>query len=454
MADTRAAAGGGRVEDLEAERDRLRERVVELEARPDRRRRTRKVFAALFTALSILAFAAVVPAAWARRTLLETDRYVEVVAPLPEDPAIREYLSRTITDAVFEALSVEERVSDALADRAPRLAFFAGPLTNGVRGFVRDRVHGIVSSEAFATYWTEVNRFVHGQIVLALEGQSSLVTTDGKVVLNLLPMVNEALRRISGIASELIGRDLRLPEVTSEEVPAKVIPRLEATLGVDLPDRFGTIVVYDGNEVATMQRAVDALGRWVVLVALGFLVFAGVALWLSPSKRRTLVQLLAAALVVLVLERRFAITAADRIVGEAREENREAARVVVDQMLGTLLGYTGWLALIALLVLSIPLVTGPYRWAVRLRTWARDVGTAAVGKTTEGPSPGVGVWISVHRDASMLIGAALAALVFFVANLSFAGAIVLTLLFAAYELLVLRIAAGVHGRRAANARPA
>jgi hypothetical protein len=454
MADTRAAAGGGRVEDLEAERDRLRQRVVELEARPGRRRRTRRVFAALFTALAILAFAAVVPAAWARRTLLETDRYVEVVAPLPEDPAIREYLSRTITDAVFEALSVEERVGDALAERAPRLAFFAGPLTNGVRGFVRDRVHGIVSSEAFATYWTEVNRFVHEQIVLALEGQSSLVTTDGRVVLNLLPMVNEALRRISGIVSELIGRDLRLPEVTSEEVPAKVIPRLEAALGVDLPDRFGTIVVYDGNEVATMQRAVDALGRWVVLVALGFLVLAGVALRLSRSKRRTLVQLLAAAVVVLVLERRFAITAADRIVGEAREENREAARVVVDQVLGTLLGYTGWLALIALLVLSIALVTGPYRWAVRLRTWARDVGTAAVGNATEGPSPGVGVWISVHRDASMLIGAALAVSVFFVANLSFAGAIVLTLVFAAFELLVLRIAAGVHGRQTAGARPA
>jgi hypothetical protein len=156
----------------------------------------------------------------------------------------------------------------------------------------------------------------------------------------------------------------------------------------------------------------------------------------------------------LVLERRFAITAADRIVGEAREENREAARVVVDQVLGTLLGYTGWLALIALLVLSIALVTGPYRWAVRLRTWARDVGTAAAGNPTEGPSPGVGAWISVHRDASMLIGAALAALVFSVANLSFAGALVLTLLFAAYELLVLRIAARVHGRQTAGARPA
>ena len=451
MADTRAATGGDHAEDLAAERDRLRRRVEELEAKPHRRRRTRRILAALFTALAIIAFAVGVPAAWARRTVLDTDRYVEVVGPLAEDPAMREYLSRTVTSAVFEALSVEERVSDALAERAPRLAFFAGPLTNGVRGFVEGRVRGIVSSEAFATYWTEVNRFVHEQIVLVLEGESSILTTDGRVVLNLLPVVNEALRRISDIASELIGRELSLPPVTPEAVPAEVIPRLEAALGVDLPDRFGTIVVYDGNDIAAVQRAVDTFGRWVVLVALAFLVSAGVALWLSPSKRRTLVQLLAAALVVLVLERRFAIAAADRIVGEAREENREAARAVVDQVLGTLLGYTGWLGLIALLVLSIALVTGPYGWAVRLRSWARDVGIAVFGLVREGPSSGVGVSIAAHRDALMLVGAVLGALVLFVVNLSLAGAVVVTLLVAAYELLVYRIAANVGGRPAVGA---
>src|SRR5918992_999879 len=121
MADTRTATGGDHAEDLEAERDRLRRRVEELEARPRRRGRTRRILASLLTALAIVAFAAAVPAAWARRTLLETDRYVEVVGPLPQDPAIRDYLSRTVTSAVFEALSVEERLSDALAERAPRL---------------------------------------------------------------------------------------------------------------------------------------------------------------------------------------------------------------------------------------------------------------------------------------------------------------------------------------------
>ena len=449
MADTRTTDGSDGIEDVEAERDRLRRRVEDLEARPQRRRRTRRVLAALFVALAVLAFAIGVPAAWARRTLLETDRYVAVVSPLPEDPAVQEYLARTVTTSVFDALTVEERVRDALTERAPRLTFLAGPLTDGVRGFVQDRVRGIVASEGFATYWTSVNRFVHEQLILALEGESRIVTTEGRVVLNLLPIVNEALRRVSGIVSELIGRDLELPEVTADQVPAEAIPRLESALGIELPDRFGTIVVYDGNEVAAVQRAVNAFGRGVVLVALAFLIFAGVALWLSPSKRRTLVQLLAGALVMLVVERRFAIAAADRIVGEAQEPNREAARVVVDQVLGSLLTYTGWLVAIALLVLVVALVTGPYRWAVGLRARTREIGRALSGGLGTAPPPAVATWVSAHRDALMLGGAAVGALILFMVNLSLVGAIVTTLLVALYELVVYRGAAAVRERTAA-----
>jgi hypothetical protein len=450
MAETRTASGEPS-KDLEAERDRLRRRVEELEARPQRRRRVRRVAAALFVVLSIVAFAAAVPAAWARRTVLETDRYVAVVAPLPEDPAVREYLSRTITTSIFDALSVEERLREALSERAPRLTFLAGPLANGVRGFVQDRVEGIVSSEGFATYWADANRFVHEQLVLALEGEGSVVVTDGKVVLNLLPIVNEAFRSISGTVSELIGRDITLPEVTGDQVPAEAITRLETALDVDLPERFGTVVVYDGNEIAAVQRAINAFARGVVLAVLAFLLFGGLALWLSPSKRRTLVQLTTAALVVLVVERRLAIVAADRIVGQARDENREAARAVVDQVLGSLLEYTGWLALILASVLLIALLTGPYGWALRLRAWTRDLGATASGAVREGPSPAVAAWTSAHRDALMLGVAGLLVAILLLVDLSIGGLVVVIALGVALELLIHRIAAAVRGGAALSA---
>jgi hypothetical protein len=454
--EIRSGPGGQRVGELEAEADALRRRVRELEAKPERRRTTRRVVAAVLVVLAALAFAIAVPAAWARRTLFDTDRYVALVEPLPRDPAIQEYLTRTITTAVFDALSVEERLTDALADRAPRLTFLAGPLTNGVRGFVQDRTQDVVSSEVFATYWTEANRFVHEQLVAAIRGEEGVLTTpDGKVVLDLIPIVNEVLVRIGGIASELIGRELTLPEVTPDQLATEVIPRLEAALGRDLPDGFGRIVIYDGNEVAAVQRAFGVFERGVILAVAAFVLLSVGAFWASRSKRRTLLQIAGAALLLLVLERRFAIAAADGLVDEAKEENRAAADVIVDRVLGSVLSYTGWILAITIVIILAVSLTGPYPWAVRFRGWVRDVGAAITRAADPDPTSGLAVWIAAHRNGLMLGGAALAIVVLLIGDLTIGATIAVALILAAYSFVVYRVATSGHtgGSVAASADP-
>ena len=402
---------------------------------------TRRIVTPMLVVLAMVIFAAAVPGTWARRTLLDTDRYVAVVGPLAQEPAVQHYLSATITAAVFDALSVEDRLSMVLTQRAERLAFLAGPITDSVRGFVQEKVQGLVSSDAFAEYWTQANRSVHGQLVAALKGEGgTLVTENGQVVLNLLPIVNEALRQVSNVATELTGRDVSLPEVTVEELPSQVIPQLETALGVDLPDRFGTIVIYDGDELATVQRAVDVFARGVVLFALLFLVFAAAAIGLSTRRRRTIVQLSAALALVLVLERRFAIAAASRVVDQAREENRSAARAVVDLVLGSLLTYTAWLLAIAVVALIVASVTAPYPWAVRMRAWVRGLGLAAAGAFRQGTRPREAAWVGTHRDALMLSGAAVGVVILLLADLTIGGILLVALLLGIYELLVYRVA--------------
>ena len=118
---------------LRRERDRLR---AELDAtRRDRNTRRRRVLSGIVVLLSVLTFAAAVPGAWAKRTVLDTDRYVATVSPLASDSAIQEYIARTVTMQVFQALDVEQRLSDVLSERNERLAFLAGPITNAVQGF-------------------------------------------------------------------------------------------------------------------------------------------------------------------------------------------------------------------------------------------------------------------------------------------------------------------------------
>src|SRR3990172_11562290 len=147
---------GSDVDDLRAERDRLQDRVERLEG--VKRRRLRAVAAVVAVIVAVVSFSAALPGAWARRTIADTDTYVSVVGPLASDPAVQEALARQITTAVFEALDVQSKLTEALAERAPQLVFLAGPITSSVEGFVQDQGQAILASEQFQQFWNEANR--------------------------------------------------------------------------------------------------------------------------------------------------------------------------------------------------------------------------------------------------------------------------------------------------------
>jgi hypothetical protein len=404
------------------------------EAGPAKRRRPRRIATVILLVFAVLLFTLAVPGAWVRRTLSDTDRYVAMVAPLS--------LARVVTNQVFDALGVEERLNAALAERAPNLVFLAGPIADAVHGFVAEKVQAIFASEGFSAYWEQANRFVHTQLIAALRGEGdALVISDGRVVLSLLPLVNQGLQAVSSVMTDLLGRPIDLPEVTGEEVPIEAVARIEQALGVDLPDRFGTITVYDSEELAAVQDAVDLAGRLITLIVVLFVLASAGALWMSTRRRRTLVQLTTALTVVLVIERRFAIAAANRVVDGANPENRDAAKAVVDQVLGTLLRFTGWLLVLAVLALVVALLTGPYPWAVRLRGWVRDIAAAVTGAVGRGEGVPAAAWISGHRDALMIGGAGVFVLVFLVANLTLGWFLLVALLLGAFELMVYRVGA-------------
>jgi hypothetical protein len=436
----------GDVDRIKAERDELERRVEQLQDRPARRRRIARVISTILVILSVLLFAVAVPATWAKRTLLDTDRYVATVAPLPTDPAVQGYLARTVTQQVFVALDVEQRLSLVLKERAPRLTFLAGPISNGVKGFVQGKLQAIFASEAFATYWEQANRFVHAQFIAVLEGGGeTLQVENGKVVLSLLPLVNQGLQSVSDIVSDLVGRSVTLPTLTGGEVPTEAIGRLESALGIDLPDSFGTIVVYDAAGLAAVQDAIDLASRVIVVLVVLFVVLASIALWLSPRKRRTLIQLAAALAVMLVIERRFAIAQGNALVESAKPENQAAARAVIDQVIGSLLRYTGWLLAVAIVVLLVALLTGPYPWSVRLRGWAADLGRISTGAVRGRDLGGPPAWVAGHRDVMLLGGAAVAIALLLLIDLSLVGFLVLTIMVAAYALLVYRLGAATPG---------
>ena len=357
-------------EQLRAERDALEKRVEQLEDRPAKRRKTRAVFTAILLVLSILCFTIAVPGLWARRTVFNTDQYVATVAPLAGDPAVQEYLARTITEEAFTALDVQSRLQQVLQERDARLAFLAGPLADGLKGVVQSQLQNLFASDQFQQLWSSLNRTVQAQIVAVLANKSSTFQiVNDAVVLNVLPLINEALQSISGTISDLIGHQVTLPTITGDEVPSQALSALQSALGVTLPSDFGSIVIFRSSSLTTIQDIVQLAQRAVVLLGFLFLLFAAIALWVSPHRRRTLLQLSVAALAIMIIERRLAIWQSNSLVTKAVPENQAAVRSVVDRILGSLLMYTAWFLAIAVIVIVIALITGPYPWAVKMRGW-------------------------------------------------------------------------------------
>ena len=381
------------LERVKAERQELEARVETLEARPEKRRRLRRIFTPILVALSIVVFTVTVPAAWGARTVLNTDRYVATVAPLADDPAVQASIASRLTDQVFSALDVEGTLSDALSGLGERATVLAAPLTTAIRGFVQDQVLKVVQSDAFRTFWVEANRFVHTQVLAILEGESDTVSVvEGKVLLNLLPLVNLALGSIQEVASDLVGRDVTLPQITQGEVPSAAIAKLEQSLGIDLPDDYGQIAVYDSQNLEALQQTLYTFERLLVflLILIPFLVAA--SLLVSTRRRRTLIQLTAGAAVGLVVIRRIAIILRDDLFERVDTERFPSVRVLTNELMDSLFRYTGILLAIVLLTALIALVTGPYPWAVTARGWVRDgargIAAAFSGERLAGHGPG------------------------------------------------------------------
>ena len=432
------------LERVRAERDALRAKLHGSEPAGDRRaggRRWRSVSTVILVLLSGLLIAVTLTVGWAHRFVLDTDKWVETVAPIGDDPEITDAIAARATQELFQVIDVQAIAAEALPDRA---AVLSVPLSGAVSDYVGDQVQAVLRSDAFARIWAEANRFAHARAVAVLRNESEIVdATGGRVTLNLLPLINDALARIETRAADLLGRDIDIPEISSGELPESARAKLEDALGRDLPEDFGEVVVFESDKLAAAQDAVALFDKLYV----GFLVVTplliAVALWLSRNRRRSLMQIAMVAFVAMVLIRRLVITGQQAVVDAVRPENRGAARALVDHVftnfftVGTLILW----ALAAIVVIAY--LAGPAPLAVRFRSLVRSA-TAAVSRsaTTRADDEQTRQWVGTHRDALQIGGAVLAVLLLLIFSFNWLTFLLVVALLALYEVVISRIASG------------
>jgi hypothetical protein len=358
------------LERLRDERDELLARLAVLERTAAGRGRAwpraRRGIVAVLVVVGIACSTAATAGWWVRRNVADTDRWVERVGTLPDDPAVQAAIGDWLGDRVVELVDPRALFVEVLPERGRLLAV---PLAGAVEEFLRERVDTFVASERFADLWVAANERAHQAAVRVLRGESDVVEARGdRVVIDLVPAIDAVLAEIGEASPTLLGREVDLPDVRVDDVPDVAVERLEAALGVTLPDDFGRFVVYDHGRLGALQDGLERARRWLVVVSVGAVASSGAALALSRHRRRTLLQLLGGLAFGLALIRRVGLRSQREVLATIDDPGaRDAARAVTDRFLDPLLASTRTLLVVLAVLAVIVVVTGPYPWAVRLR---------------------------------------------------------------------------------------
>jgi hypothetical protein len=374
---------------------RLRARVAELEAAPlatapsghDGREGTTRAFAAtVLIVIACLLAPVSVLSVWASAVVSQTDRYVETVAPVADDPGVQSAIADEVTAAIMESLNVADVTTEALQTLAqqenmpPRVAdalpALAVPLTRGIEDFTRTQTGNFVSSAQFEAVWAEVNRVAHSQVVTLLEGNEggAITAQENQITLNLRPVIEEVRTRLVDQGFALAAN---VPAVDRTFV-------LVESAGIGQAQRFYTVL--------------NALGVWLPLVALA-LFAAGVLL--ARDRRRALLRGalgVTAAMVALGV----GLTLVRMVYVETTPAGvltSQSAGNVFDALVRFLRTGLRATAVLGLVVALAAFLTGPSSAAVRARTaFDRGINHARGGADAAGwRLDTVGHWVHEHK---------------------------------------------------------
>ena len=78
------------------------------------RHRVRRILVTLLIVLTALGVAMSTVAVWAHSVVFDTDRFVETVGPLIDDPDVQDVLATRLTDTIMTGLAIETKVSDII----------------------------------------------------------------------------------------------------------------------------------------------------------------------------------------------------------------------------------------------------------------------------------------------------------------------------------------------------
>lgn len=433
MPSTEPSAGrltpaSSEVEQLQDEVDRLRASLAG-QVRPARRwSRSRSVLVAVLIATVALLAPVSVLAVWADGLLSDTDRYLETVAPLADDPDVQDAVAERIEQVVLSHLDLQgaaDQVLDGLerpglpAEAAETLRALSAPLASGLRTFVRDRVDAAVRSDAFRQVWVDANRTAHDRLVGTLTGESdgAVAVDQGQVVVDVGALVGTVTAQLSEAGFSIADR----------------VPEVDAT--------FALVQSDDLARVQRLLGLVDALALALPLVALAL--FAAAVVLARDRARAVLVSGLVVAASMLVLGVALDVIRPLYLDALPAGTSAAAAGAVYDQLVSFLrLALRGVLVVALTVVVLAWLSRGSGSGATARRSLARSLAAGRRGPEDAGPGAGrLGTWLARFRGPSRVAVIGIAAVWYVMQTRPSGGTAVAVVLATGLVLLVVELLA-------------
>jgi hypothetical protein len=392
----------------------LTQEVEQLRAKLDRRTRwkarARRASLAFLLVLGCGLVAASVIAAYVHATVLNTDRYVETMAPIAESREVQGAVAEKLDAAITSRVDYEALMRSALPPEGDPLAAALAPVLSRT---VRSEIDSFVASDSFQRLWEEANRRVHSRVVALLTtGESGRLRLEGDTV-----------------SLDLGGAVDRVRQALTD----RGLDRVAAAIP---PDVDGNVTLLSSEGFVTARRGVDLLQTLVIVLPILALLCLGAYVALSRPRRRGLLRvglgLIVTALILVAaagLGRSAYLDAIDQDVLP-----RQAAADIFDALIGLLRTGVRVIVVVAVLIALLALVLG--------RTEAL---TARSRQAVRGLASGRHVgWVADHRGLLQGAAVALGAVVLFSWDPPTAGVVLIT---AALVIAAVALIAAIAGAR-------
>jgi len=344
---------------------------AETSAPPPRPGRGRSITAIVLFVVATLLFPIGVLGFWGQRTITNTERYLETVAPLSSDPQVQEAMATIVSDQVIASLNVEEAIQGWLP---PAVQPLAGPLTSALESLIDRAVLKVMQSELFQQVWITFNEAAQKSMLALLEGKQDgplQINTNGQVVL-------DSTGLYQAVRQQMIDRQVPL-----------------ATNLPETPPQDRQIVVLQNDQLERIQlfySLTKPLLTWLLWLSVGLFV---ISIFLARRRAR---MVLATGIVVLAtaLLIRLGLSAGqDQITLVLQNTPLAPAEGAFFETLTRFLSNAvNWLLVVGIALAIGGWLFGASRPAGAVREWAG--GTAgSLSESVSKSSPTE--WISAHR---------------------------------------------------------